>query len=102
MLSRLLRLFLFNLIHFVVDILVAGQNLYHRLCDKKCISPDSQVTKNDVLMLLDSVQKLKKKLKHLVVLADVNAHSMSDLASLVIWSLIVGIPFVSFHDITGT
>ncbi|CAH2235582.1 jg4513 [Pararge aegeria aegeria] len=44
---------------------------------------------------------MKKKLKHLVVLVDTNVHSMSDLALLVIWSLIVGIPFVSFHDITG-
>lgn len=44
---------------------------------------------------------MKKKLEHLVVLADTNVHSMSDLALLVIWSLIMGIPFVSFHDITG-
>lgn len=101
MLSRLLRQFLFFLVHFIVNILVAVQKIYYRLCDKKSILADNQVTKREVLILLNSVPKMKKKLEHLVVLADTNVHSMSDLALLVIWSLILGIPFVSFHDITG-
>ncbi|XP_023948835.2 dehydrodolichyl diphosphate synthase complex subunit nus1 [Bicyclus anynana] len=100
MLSKILRQFLFILIHFVVKILVAVQNIYYQFCETR-ILPDKHVTKRDVLTLLDSVPKLKKKLKHLVVLVDTSVHSMSDLALLVIWSLIVGVPFVSFHDLTG-
>ncbi|XP_032516327.1 dehydrodolichyl diphosphate synthase complex subunit Nus1 isoform X2 [Danaus plexippus] len=60
-----------------------------------------QVTKTDVLTLLEKVPKLQKSLKHLVVLTNTDVHSTSDLAKLVIWSLIVGVPYVSFYDITG-
>ncbi|XP_014355796.2 dehydrodolichyl diphosphate synthase complex subunit Nus1 [Papilio machaon] len=101
MLSRLIRQILFILVHFVVNILVAIQNVYHRLWVRRCKVLDDEVTKNDVIMIKKHVPKMKKSLKHLVVLVDTNHHSMSDLARLVIWSLITGIPYVSFHDITG-
>lgn len=100
MLSRLIRQFLFILVHFVVNVLVAIQNVYHRSWVRREVL-DDEVTKNDVIMIMEHVPKMKKNLKHLVVLVDTNHHSMSELARVVIWSLIIGIPYVSFHDITG-
>lgn len=101
MLSRLLRQFLFFIVHLVVKILVAVQNVYRKLFIKDCISPKGQVTKRDIQMLLEIVPRQKNRLKHLVVLANSNDHTINDLAQLVIWSLIVGIPYVSFYDVTG-
>ncbi|CAH2084909.1 unnamed protein product [Euphydryas editha] len=101
MLSRLLRQFLFFVVHLVVKILVDVQNVYRRLYIENCNSPMGQVTKENILMLLENVPRQKNRLKHLVVLADSNVHTISDLAHLVIWSLVVGIPYVSFYDVTG-
>ncbi|XP_047531066.1 dehydrodolichyl diphosphate synthase complex subunit Nus1 [Vanessa atalanta] len=102
MLSKLLRQLLYILVHLVVKILVAVQNVSRRLCSKNCNLSKEQVTKRDVLMLLENVPKMKNKLKHLVVLADSNVHTISELAQLVIWNLVVGVPYVSFYDVTGS
>ncbi|XP_068617224.1 dehydrodolichyl diphosphate synthase complex subunit Nus1 [Battus philenor] len=101
MLSRLIRHFLFILVHFIVNILVAIQNVYHRLWVKRGKLFHNEVTKSDVMMIREYAPKMKKSLKHLAVLANTNHHSTSDLARVVIWSLITGIPYVSFHDVTG-
>ncbi|KAM3964932.1 transport and golgi organization 14 [Aphomia sociella] len=101
MLSRLLRQFLFTFIHFVVNVLVAIQNVYHQFWVKKSDLFKGEVTKNDIKIILEHMPKMNKKLNHLVVLADTNFHTLGDLARVVIWSLVLGIPYVSFHDITG-
>ncbi|XP_013191509.2 dehydrodolichyl diphosphate synthase complex subunit Nus1 [Amyelois transitella] len=102
MLSRLFRQFLFALVHWAVNILVAVQNVYQQFWVQKwCISSKSEVNKNDIKVILENMPKMKKNLKHLVVQADTDNHSLRDLARIVIWSLVAGIPFVSFHDITG-
>ncbi|XP_075975559.1 transport and golgi organization 14 [Anticarsia gemmatalis] len=101
MLSQLLRQALFTLVHLVVSILVAVRNVYHRICYKKCILPENEVTKSDIKLILEHVPRVTKKLKHLVVVTDTKHHTFSDLARLVIWSLISGISYVSFYDITG-
>lgn len=100
MLTKPIRQFLFILVHLAVTILVAVQNVYRRYSVKKSNLP-KEVTKRDILTLLENVSKMKNKLKHLVVLADSNVHTMNDLAQLVIWSLVIGVPYISFHDITG-
>lgn len=101
MLSRLLRQVLFTLVHLAVGLLVAVQNVYRRFWTNKCYLSTDSVTKNDIQMILEHVPRMTKKLKHLVLLADTDHHSLSDLARLVIWSLVSGVPYVSFHDITG-
>lgn len=101
MLSRLLRQFLFFLVHLVVKILVAAQNVYRKLFIKDYSSAKGRVTNKDIQMLLEIVPRQKNRLKHLVVLANSNDHTINDLAQLVIWSLIVGIPYVTFYDVTG-
>ncbi|XP_026749029.1 dehydrodolichyl diphosphate synthase complex subunit Nus1 [Galleria mellonella] len=101
MLSRLLRQFLYNLIHLIVSVLVAVQNVYHQFWDIKSNLFKSEVTNNDIKIILKLITKMNKKLNHLVILADTDHHSLADLARVVIWSLIAGIPYVSFHDITG-
>lgn len=101
MLSRLLRQFLFKLIHLVVNILVAVQHVYHRFWKKRQILPTNAVTKSEIKLILEYVPRVTKKLKHLVVLVDTTNHTFNDLALLVIWSLIAGISYMSFYDITG-
>ncbi|KAJ8716543.1 hypothetical protein PYW07_003170 [Mythimna separata] len=101
MLSWQLRQFLFALVHWVVNLLVAIQNVYSRLRIKKCILPQDEVTKSDIRVILKHLPRVTKKLKHLVILADTDKHSVSDLARMVIWSLVAGISYVSFYDSTG-
>lgn len=102
MLSRLLRHILFSLVHLVVNVLVAVQNVYLQFWVKKCSLSKDEVTKSDIRMVLEHVPRMSKRLRHLVVQADIDHHDMSDLARVVIWSLVAGVPYVSFHDITGT
>lgn len=101
MLSQLIRQFLFILLHFVVNILVAIRNVYRRLCVKMCKLPRNKLLKSEVVAVVSHVPFITKKLNHLVVLADTDHHSLSDLARIVIWSLAFGIPYISFHDVTG-
>ncbi|CAK1585246.1 unnamed protein product [Parnassius mnemosyne] len=101
MLSRLIRQFLFIIVHLIVNILVAVQNVYHRFWVKKRKVFSDEVTKSDIMIIMEHAPKMKNRLKHLVFLADTNHHSISDLARVVIWSLISGVPYVSFYDITG-
>ncbi|XP_049872802.1 dehydrodolichyl diphosphate synthase complex subunit NUS1 [Pectinophora gossypiella] len=101
MLSRLLRQFLFTLIHLVVSLLVAVKNVYHRYWVKRSSSYKDEVTKSDIQMILEHVPRVNKKLKHLVLIADSEQQSLSELARLVVWSLVAGVPYVSLHDITG-
>ncbi|XP_028165812.1 dehydrodolichyl diphosphate synthase complex subunit Nus1 [Ostrinia furnacalis] len=101
MLSRLLRQFLFTLTHWVVNVLVAVQNVYCRFWTKKGDFPSDQGTEKDIKVILKHLPDIKKKPKHLVVLADTSEHSLQSLALVVIWSLVAGVPYVSFHDITG-
>lgn len=101
MLSRLLRQFLFTLTHLVVNVLVAVQNVYSRFWAKEDDFPCNQGTENDIKVILKHLPNMKKKPKHLVVLADTSEHSLHSLALVVIWSLVAGVPYVSFHDITG-
>lgn len=101
MLSQLLRQFLFTIVHFVISLLVAVQNVYSRLWVKKCILPQNEVTKSDIKVILEHLPRVTKKLKHLVILTDTEEHSFSTLARMVIWSLVAGISYVSFYDITG-
>lgn len=101
MLSRLLSQFLFTLIHLLLNVLVAVQNVYSRFRIKQCILPQDEVTKSDIRVILKHLPKVTKKLKHLVILTDTEQHSFNDLARMVIWSLVAGISYVSFYDITG-
>ncbi|XP_041980227.1 dehydrodolichyl diphosphate synthase complex subunit Nus1 [Aricia agestis] len=101
MLSRLLRQFLFTLVHLVVNILVAVQNVYLGLFNNKIHLSVDKVTNEDILKLIECSPKMQKKLKHLVVLANTSHHSMCDLARIVIWSLVLGVPYISFYDVTG-
>lgn len=101
MLSRLLRQFLFTLTHLVVTVLVAIQNVYNQFWTKKSVSTSEFIPEDDIKMILNHMPNMKKKPKHLVVLADTHEHSFKNLASVVIWSLVAGVPYVSFHDITG-
>ncbi|CAF4951299.1 unnamed protein product [Pieris macdunnoughi] len=101
MLSRLIRQILFVLLHLVVSVLVAIQNVYHRFCVKMSNLPKNQTVNNEVMTVLGHVPLITKELKHLVVLVDTDHHTLTDLARVVIWSLVFGISYVSFHDITG-
>lgn len=101
MLSRLLREFLFHLVHLVVNLLVAVQNVYHSFSAKKDSLPRSEVTATEIGILMRHAPTLKKRPQHLVMLADTEHHCMSDLARVVIWSLVAGVPYISFHDVTG-
>lgn len=100
MLSQLLRQILFTLVHFIVNILVAVQNVYHQFWDKNYILQKDEVTKSDIKLILEHVPRVTKKLKHLVVLVDSDQHTLSDLARMVIWSLVAGISYVSFYDLS--
>lgn len=101
MLSRLLRQLLFYLIHLVIDVLVAGQKFCQQYSSKKCSLPVEKAKQSEIRMILDHMPKITKRLKHLVFIADTENHSYENLAQMVIWGLVAGIPFVSFHDITG-
>lgn len=101
MLSRLLRHILFSLVHLVVNALVAVQNVYLQFWVKKSNLSKDEVTKSDIRMVLEHVPRMSKRLKHLVVQADLVHQDMSELARVVIWSLVAAVPYVSFHDITG-
>lgn len=101
MLSRLLRELLFNIVHLVLSLLVAVQNVYRRFRRDKWNEPEENVTKNDIKLILDSIPRDQSKLKHLVVIADTDRHSLSDFAKLLIWSLVAGVPYLSFYDISG-
>lgn len=101
MLSRLLRQLLFTLTHLVVNVLVAVQNVYWQFWTRKPDSTSDERPEKDIKMILNHMPNMKKKPKHLVVLADTHEHSLKSLASVVIWSLVAGVPYVSFHDITG-
>ncbi|KAL4709448.1 hypothetical protein ACJJTC_019745 [Scirpophaga incertulas] len=101
MLSRLLRQFLFNLVHFVVTVLVATENVYNRLWIKKETFLSTEEIKNNIEVILKHIPNISKKPKHLVILTDTTQTSLKDLARVVIWSLVAGIPYVSFYDITG-
>ncbi|XP_026743846.1 dehydrodolichyl diphosphate synthase complex subunit nus1 [Trichoplusia ni] len=101
MLSRLLSQVLLTLVHLVVNILVAVQNVYSRIRNKKCTLHQDEVTKSDIKVILENVPRVTKKLKHLVILTDTDHHSLSDLSRMVIWSLVAGISYVSFYDLTG-
>ncbi|CAB3227063.1 unnamed protein product [Arctia plantaginis] len=101
MLSRRLRQCLFILVHWIVNILVAVYNVYYRFRDKKYIAQGDEVTKSDIKLVLEHVPKVTKKLKHLVIQTDRDQHTYSDLARMVIWSLLAGITYVSFYDISG-
>ncbi|CAG9133600.1 unnamed protein product [Plutella xylostella] len=100
MLARFFGNLLFNLVHLVLAILVAVNNVYRRFWRKPAISRD-EVTKYDLQLVRENVPQLRKKLHHLVMLSDTDQHSLDDLAFIVIWSLLVGIPYVTFYDITG-
>lgn len=84
-----------------MDVLVAVQNFYQQFSGKKCSLQEETVTKSDIRLLLEHVPRIRKSPKHVVFLADTDNHTFSDLAQVVIWSLVAGIPYVSFHDITG-
>ncbi|XP_059049931.1 dehydrodolichyl diphosphate synthase complex subunit Nus1 [Achroia grisella] len=101
MLSRLLRQFLFKIVHLIVNVLVAVQNVYHQFWIKKCNLYKGEVTKKDINIIRNVMPKMNKKLNHIVILADTEHHSLGDLARVVIWSLVAGIPYFSFHDVTG-
>lgn len=102
MLSQLLRKLLFNLIHLVIYLLVAVKNVLRIFRTKQWLFNEKQVTKSDITLILKHVPRDSSKLKHLVVLADTNYHTLSDLARVLIWSLIAGVPYVSFYDVTGS
>lgn len=99
MLSRLLRQVLFTFIHFIVSLLVAVQNVYNQLLVHKNSSFGKEVTKSEIKMIIEQLPRFNKELKHIVMLVD--HHNLSDLARLVIWSLVTGIPYLSFFDTTG-
>lgn len=101
MLSRLLRELLFTLIHLVMDILVAVQTFYQQFYTKRWKITHETTPKSVMKMLLEHRKRLSKAPKHLVFLADTDHHSFEDLAQIVIWALLTGIPYISFHDITG-
>ncbi|KAF9816439.1 hypothetical protein SFRURICE_000345 [Spodoptera frugiperda] len=101
MLSQPVRRILNILLHLVVNILVAVQNVYYQFRNKKCFLAPNVVTKSDIKVVLEHLPRVTKKLKHLVILTDTDHHSFSDLARMVIWSLVAGISYVSFYDITG-
>ncbi|XP_047990279.1 dehydrodolichyl diphosphate synthase complex subunit nus1 [Leguminivora glycinivorella] len=101
MLSRLLGEFLLFLVHLTVNVLVAVQNVYHQFWAKRDDFPTCELTKREISVVMEHVPRLKKKLHHLVVLAHTEYHSLSDLARVVIWSLVAGIPYVSLYDVTG-
>ncbi|KAI5636281.1 dehydrodolichyl diphosphate synthase complex subunit nus1 [Phthorimaea operculella] len=52
-------------------------------------------------MILDIVPRLNKKLNHLVVVTESGRPSLEELARVVIWTLVAGVPYISFHDVTG-
>ncbi|KAI8421592.1 hypothetical protein MSG28_009609 [Choristoneura fumiferana] len=101
MLSRLLREFLFLLVHLVVNVLVAVQNVYHGFWAKRYSLRRCEVTRSEICLLMKHAPSLSKRPQHMVVLADTEHHCMSDLARVVIWSLVAGVPYISFHDVTG-
>ncbi|XP_004932689.1 dehydrodolichyl diphosphate synthase complex subunit Nus1 [Bombyx mori] len=101
MLSRLLRQFLFALLHLILNFIVGAQNVYCRYWLKKHSLQDYEVTKTDLKLIVKHIPKLSKQPKHLVVLSDSDYHSIDDLARMVIWSLVAGIPFLSFYDVSG-
>lgn len=101
MLSRFLRHLLFNLVHLALTILVAVKNVQRRFVTRKSQLSMKEVSKGDIKMILEHKPQLKKQLHHLVMLSDTDHHSLSDLAFIVIWSLIAGVPYVSFYDVTG-
>lgn len=101
MLSRLLRQVLFTLLHFLVSVLVAVQNVYNRVlaCKNKLLR--EELTKREIKTIIERMPKIYKQLKHVVMLVDMDHHSLSDIARLVIWNLVAGVPYVSFFDTTG-
>ncbi|XP_030021203.2 dehydrodolichyl diphosphate synthase complex subunit nus1 [Manduca sexta] len=101
MLSRLLRQFLFTLVHLIVNVLVTVQNVYLKYFHKKFNNTTVEVTKCDIKLILEHVPQLTKRPKHLLFLSDNEHHSLKDLAKVVIWCLVAGVPYVSFHDVTG-
>lgn len=101
MLSKYLRHLLFYLLHLLIDVLVAVQKFCQQILTKKCRLSVEKARQCEIKMLLEHMPKISKSLKHLVFLADTDNHSYHDLAQVVIWSLVAGIPCVSFHDITG-
>ncbi|CAG9787873.1 unnamed protein product [Diatraea saccharalis] len=101
MLSRLLRQFLFTLVHLVVSVLVAVQNVYLRIRTQYNDFSGGEEAANDVEVILRHIPYIIKKPKHLVILTDMTQHTLKDLALVVIWSLVAGVPYISFHDVTG-
>lgn len=101
MLARFLRHVLFNLVHLVFTILVAVKSVHRRIVTRQADLNKKEVSKSDIKLILDSVPHFRKKLHHLVMLADTDHHTLSDLAFIVIWSLLAGVPYISFYDVTG-
>ncbi|CAH0399723.1 unnamed protein product [Chilo suppressalis] len=101
MLSRLLRQCLFSIVHLVVSLLVAVQNVYHCFWTYYCGLFSEQEAKTDIGVLIKHIPNISKKPKHLVLLTDTSQHSLKDLALVVIWSLVAGVPYISFYDVTG-
>ncbi|KAJ0183182.1 hypothetical protein K1T71_001158 [Dendrolimus kikuchii] len=52
-------------------------------------------------MIIEQMPRFFKPLKHVVVLVDMDHHSLNDLARLVIWNLVAGVPYLSLFDTTG-
>lgn len=100
MLSRLLREVLFTLIHVVLSLVTLVYNVRRRLWTKQWYFREKSVTKKDVELLVTRLHKAGPTLQHLVV-ADAGVLSCTDLARVLIWSLVAGVPFVSFYDVTG-
>lgn len=100
MLSRLIRQFLFTLVHLFVNIIVSIRYVYHQFLHKKPTT-DDVVKKDDLKKILEQMPRISKLPKHLVVLYNFEHQGLNDLAHVVIWSLVAGIPYVSFYDSTG-
>lgn len=84
----------------MLSAIIFFQSIYRQFWSSKDLEKDG-VDLQDIKVILSHKEWLKKKLVHLIVVADTKYLSVEDLAKVVIWSLVYGVPYVSFYDVQG-
>lgn len=101
MLSRLIRLILFNLVHLIYTILEIICVLKQFVTFIWNCRNVSNTHIDDVLFIEKHSGTLKRIPKHVVYIVRNDDFSLIDFANLIIWSLTAGVSFISFYDKEG-
>ncbi|XP_076754209.1 transport and golgi organization 14 isoform X1 [Xylocopa sonorina] len=89
------------LIHFSCDLFAAIYNCY-MILRRKCFKLwHGENLRTEIEMMLYSASKVKKLPRHIVVVFGAKEDTIFDCVRIIGWCITLGIPYISFFDISG-